>query len=1471
MKTFYLIFFSFLFISFSIGQNNDCSTALVVCNDPQPSANPMGTGIDDFADPDNQLGCMSPEVSSVWFYFELNSSTPPNAVLGFILNPLGGLGQDYDWALYGPDVKCDNLGAPIRCSSSSAACGFCPQTGMGMGATDLSEGPGTGDGFVKTLNVQAGQGYFLFIENWTQSGIGFNLQFTDEAADYLDCAATPPCSVTAVASNDVTICAGDNPFQLNVTASGGMPPLSFTWDGTNGGTGFLDDPNTEDPYVTIPQNFSGTITYTVTATDGVCEDKDDVKVVVNPKPNVTINPAGIICNNQPPFQMTGTPQNGTWGGIANSTGLIDPFTLSSGVYQVTLDYTNQFGCKNSTSIDVQIAEPAVTFIDPVSAVCIDAKPFVLTATPTGGSWKGSIAKDGTFDPSKYGIGLWPVKYNYVSPEGCKSSDSILIEVVALPDVVITDPGPLCTSEILHNLDVDPKGGVWSGVADPSGAVYPLNLGVGNFKVKYKYTSNEGCIGADSLTISIVAGPNAKLTKTIDICNSTNTGMITTVDLNTLIISGDKTGFWTDDNNSGASGSLPNLDFKNITSGTYQFTYHILSPGGVCPEFLDTVIVNVKDCDCPSVALNTPVVLCNDNTSIDLNNYKITAEVGTWSISSKPTGINPAILNVNTLDINNKDAGKYLIDFNLTTLPPAACPSSATLEIDLNQKPFASLSSSITVCNQVSGTNPNVINLYSLITAGDINGVWVDLENSGAKGNNNNLDFTGVIPGTYTFSYTTSSATLPCKESSYTIDIVVEDCKCPSIKLNSAPSLCNDNSSLNLNTLSNNASPGIWSIKITPAGTNPASLNGFLFNCNNSDPGDYILSYSLTTPPPAGCPSSNDITITVVDAPFANLQTTAKVCNAKNATPNSTVLDFSQFIISGDKTGKWIDKDNSGATGIFPTIDFTGVTPGNYVFEYTTGNAIAPCSNKSYIMTIIVKDCNCPDLSITPTLTLCNDLTSYDLSTLELTTEPGIWSIISIPSGINPAIINGKILSLINSDPGDYKLQFKAVNSPPVGCPDFSEMTLTINKKPNSGNPLPKSNFCIGDKLTVKLSDLINNEDPSGSWSVSSSSNNPGNAFDPLQAKLQIENLNSGNYVFDYQVNGIAPCNNAISTIEIQINPKFIFSAGQNSSLDCSNPTVTIGQNINVPPGYNLKWSGPGISDPSNPTPLIKDPGTYIATVVNSLTGCSSKDSLIISKVGNPITGLELNKADVTCPGFTNGKIEITKINGGTAIYEYSWNGIKSLNPFLDNLGPGNYKIHITDQLGCIYDTSVVVNTGKGVKVDLGPDLIIDQGASFSISALVNVAPNQIDSIIWYPTGCLNCFQIELQAETDISYKVVAVDKNGCRAEDQINITVTPLRRVYIPNVFSPNGDGINDIFYISTGEEVKEISTLQIFNRWGSPVFIKDNFPPNDPHYGWDGIVNGKPENTGVFVYWAVILFKDGSSLNYKGDITVQR
>ncbi|HEY3384920.1 MAG TPA: T9SS type B sorting domain-containing protein, partial [Saprospiraceae bacterium] len=116
------------------------------------------------------------------------------------------------------------------------------------------------------------------------------------------------------------------------------------------------------------------------------------------------------------------------------------------------------------------------------------------------------------------------------------------------------------------------------------------------------------------------------------------------------------------------------------------------------------------------------------------------------------------------------------------------------------------------------------------------------------------------------------------------------------------------------------------------------------------------------------------------------------------------------------------------------------------------------------------------------------------------------------------------------------------------------------------------------------------------------------------------------------------------------------------------------------------------------------------------------------------------------------------------------------------------------------------------------------------------------------------------------------DVNGCTATDEMLIFVNKERRVYIPNVFSPNGDGINDIFYVFGDEDqITTVKKFVIYDRWGEMMHEATDFNPNDQGRGWDGKFNDEFMNPGVFVFAAEVEFIDGITKLYTGSVTLMR
>ncbi|MEZ4950959.1 MAG: hypothetical protein R2784_16485 [Saprospiraceae bacterium] len=247
-------------------------------------------------------------------------------------------------------------------------------------------------------------------------------------------------------------------------------------------------------------------------------------------------------------------------------------------------------------------------------------------------------------------------------------------------------------------------------------------------------------------------------------------------------------------------------------------------------------------------------------------------------------------------------------------------------------------------------------------------------------------------------------------------------------------------------------------------------------------------------------------------------------------PTST----SYLITAGDATGTWTDLDNSGATGSFPNLDFAGITPGNYRFEYLPNSAAAPCNEQTYMVTVTVSDCSCPSVATSAPSPLCNGRCHLDLSDITITSEAGSWFIISSPAGNNPATLNGTIFNATGRDAGDYQVEFRLAQNPLVGCPNSSTQTITVYPKVNAGVGPGTLSFCSDAVGNINLFDQLTGESTGGTWTYS---RKPGCKFQYFNRSIGYTALQAGSYTFEYFVDGQDPCPDDTETITIQIeNP-----------------------------------------------------------------------------------------------------------------------------------------------------------------------------------------------------------------------------------------------------------------------------------------------------------------------------------------------
>jgi len=200
-----------------------------------------------------------------------------------------------------------------------------------------------------------------------------------------------------------------------------------------------------------------------------------------------------------------------------------------------------------------------------------------------------------------------------------------------------------------------------------------------------------------------------------------------------------------------------------------------------------------------------------------------------------------------------------------------------------------------------------------------------------------------------------------------------------------------------------------------------------------------------------------------------------------------------------------------------------------------------------------------------------------------------------------------------------------------------------------------------------------------------------------------------------------------------------------------------------------------------------------------------------------------------------------------------------------------YQVVGKDNYDCFTDSAKIrITVGNPTRIHIGNDTTVVAGGSYQLLA----KPEVQDIRKWYWSGaadfsCKTCPDPTVKVTNDASIYCLAINAYGCTSTDTLSIkTFCPSTDVFIPNAFSPDGDGINDVLMVQ-GKGIKMIKSFRIFNRWGEVVFEKTNFLPGDPAYAWDGKIRGNPAPPDVFVYVCEVICEKGVPSIFKGNTAV--
>jgi len=326
-------------------------------------------------------------------------------------------------------------------------------------------------------------------------------------------------------------------------------------------------------------------------------------------------------------------------------------------------------------------------------------------------------------------------------------------------------------------------------------------------------------------------------------------------------------------------------------------------------------------------------------------------------------------------------------------------------------------------------------------------------------------------------------------------------------------------------------------------------------------------------------------------------------------------------------------------------------------------------------------------------------------------------------------------------------------------------------------------------------------------------------------------------------------NNCFSSdsVNVILNPFPIANAGNDTSV-CSGSSVQ----LNATGGTTYLWStGAGTS-----TINVSNGGTYNVTVTQN--NCSSIDSVNVSVTPLPPANAGQNVS------VCNGSSVQLNASGGIS---YNWlitNGLDNPNINNPTANPANTTLYIVEVSDgqCLNTDSVLVTVLSLPSVNAGNDTTIYENTVFQLNPIVN----NYNTAIWSPATGLsnaNILNPTVTISNQTTYTITITDNNNCSNSDAITLTTISksYSEIVIHNTFTPNGDGVNDIWFIENLSQYPD-NHLSIYNRNGHVVYEKQGYN-ND----WDGkyFGNNLPEAT----YYYVLTITGVDS--FKGDVTIIR
>ena len=990
---------------------------------------------------------------------------------------------------------------------------------------------------------------------------------------------------------------------------------------------------------------------------------------------------------------------------------------------------------------------------------------------------------------------------------------------------------------------------------------------GTYNIQLIATTVNGCSDTISQPVLIHPTPVIDIPANQQVCAG---NMTTAVVLNSSIPG--STIAWTNDFPaiglpSAGTNNLPAFTGVNNTGAAIIANITVLatSPNG-CSADPVQFNITVNPIVQPFVPANQEVCNGAPTTAVILNSLTsaVSSSGTTWTNSHPTIGLAPSGTgNIPSfIALNNSDT-VVTATITLTSTSNGCTAAPVHFTITINPTPVMDAPPAQEICNAATSsivhfTGSNIANQYQWVNNTPAIGLT-------ASGLGDIPAFTGIntTSAVLTATITVNPSLNGCTGSPRDFNITVNPT--PDMAQPADQSVCNGSATSAISFTSNvtgatynwtNSQPSIG-LPTTGTGEIPS------FNPVNND----VISTTATitvTPMINSCPGApKDFSITVLPRPAVIQPLNQVICNG-------TMADG--VVLAGPVAGTsytWTNDNPSiglAASGTGNITSFAGINSGNtpVVANITVTATANGCTGNTRTFSITVDPT--PAMSQPPNHIVCSGTT---IPGVNFTGTVAGTSFYWINSNANIGLAqngNGNIPSFVATNTNNYPITaIVSVTGTANACNSVGTVfTIRVNPSP-AIYPLFDQAVC-----NTVMTDTIELTGPVFGTTYSWTNDHPAiglaaNGTGHIPAFIASNN-GSTSVIANINVtaNVSTGCNTASQSFKITVHP----TPDVNGNTD---QTICRGGSLHLEASgaYEYIWEPPtGLSCFDCATP-VASPLDSVMYVVEGISryGCKAFDSVKV----NVIQPFDM----IVAPGDTICQGRAINLHAERAM-RYIWspstglNATDIANPVASPDSSTTYQVIGYDDHHCFADTaSVRVTVGPNPQLQIGPDVTASAGSSVIFSPVTQNGP--IVSWQWSPAvnlSCSDCPSPTATVANNTSYTLTIRNSFGCVVADTVTIiTFCKNSQVFVPNAFTPDGDGLNDILMVrGTGVTVK---SFRVFNRWGNLIFEKQGFSPNDPRFGWDGKVRGVLAQPDVYVYTAEVTCDNGVVYTYKGNTTI--